>query len=90
MPNWCDNWLHVSGEKNEIDRFVEAGVAETQRDGECVSIGITDSDPEYWDENDVKIDDTDDEAFNRFRREHKVRLVNPYEPQMYLDCDPDD
>ena len=198
MPNWCDNWLHVSGEKNEIDRFVEtgmkdgiwrlshylpmpdelkdsvspspdreelvarygasnwydwnmrnygckwdcetevvqrnadgteadlgfdspwsppieflknvqrmfpkldfrlaymeignwfAGVAETQRDDEGAFIGITDSDPEYWDENDVKIDDTDDEAFNEYKREHRVRLVNPYEPQMYFDCDPDD
>lgn len=199
MPNWCDNWLHVNGTKEEIDRFKDigfkdgkwklshylpmpeelketvcpcpenkelvakygvsnwyewnmreygckwdceteymnrdcegtvadldfespwsppieflrniqkmfpnldfrlaymetgcwfAGVAETQRDGDGEArISVCDADPEYRDENDVKIDDTDDEAFNRFRREHKVRLVNPYEPQMYFDCDPDD
>ena len=70
-----------------------AGVAETFRDADTdeVQIIVQDTEPEYWDEDGQieGIDTSDDEAFNKYKQEHEVRLVNPYEPGQYYSCEPD-
>ena len=70
-----------------------AGVAETFRDADTdeVQIIVQDTEPEYWDEDGQieGIDTSDDEVFNKYKQEHEVRLVNPYEPGQYYSCEPD-
>lgn len=71
-----------------------AGVAETFRDADTgeVEILVQDTEPEYWDEDGLieSVDIDDDDAFNEYKRTHEVRLVNPYEPELYYGCEPDD
>ena len=70
-----------------------AGVAETFRDADTdeVQIIVQDTEPEYWDEDGLieGIDTSDDEVFNKYKQEHEVKLVNPYEPELYYSCEPD-
>ncbi len=32
MPNWCSNWMSISGEAIEIERFISGGMADDEGD----------------------------------------------------------
>ena len=38
MPNWCENWLHVSGDEKDVDAFVKA-VASSDPEQGVLSFG---------------------------------------------------